>query len=516
MPGVLLLSFLFILFVGTALYERGRRKKLELPSLGFRGIWSSYASSVTDCFRANAAIQEGCRRYGNRLFTFAQVGQWVVVVKAKEHVKDFYNAPENVLSMEMAAEELLQLHHTVGRQFCDETYHISAIKTSLNQNLGSILPEMVDEIVSGYADVVDSQFSDNTEEWKPIRALDSFTRIICRSSNRVFVGLPLCRDEDYCQLASQFSTNVLVCGPMIKFLLPAFLRPLAGAVFKAVFRHHKRILGHLLPLIEQRKQRRYELGAEKIQNDMLTWLMDTAPVGHEYSADSLAMRMLNVNFVAVHTTSKTFTHALYHLASKPSYIPILRAEAQNYLGKGEPTNWSKEALGRCIKLDSFLKESQRLNGMGALWMPRMAVDDFTFSDGTKIVPGTFVATAATAIHEDEEIYERPLEFEGLRFSSARELRNDPGDLDKFEPDSENDWKYRLTGTSPHCLSFGGGRHICPGRFFASLELKCLMAYLVLHYDVKTPVEGVRPPDDWFGPTSHPSRNAEILFRRILP
>jgi hypothetical protein len=120
-------------------------------------------------------------QYGDKLFTFAQIGQWVVVVKAKERVKDFYNAPEDVLSMEVAAEEvrcilpsppkvtllknsvqLLQLQHTVGRQFCDETYHISAIKTSLNQNLADVLPRMVDEIVCGYTDVLDSKLRGGT------------------------------------------------------------------------------------------------------------------------------------------------------------------------------------------------------------------------------------------------------------------------------------------------------------------------------------------------------------------
>ncbi|KAJ6531847.1 cytochrome P450 [Mycena capillaripes] len=511
MPTVLVFILLLVIFLTTALYERGRRKQSELPPLGFKGVWTSYASSVTDTFRSNAAIQEKCKEYGDRLFTFSQVGQWVVIVKAKERVKDFYNAPEEVLSMEVAAEELLQLHQLVGRQFCDETYHIPAIKTSLNQNLTTILPQLVDEIVYGYKDILDSQLGDS-KEWKPVRALDTFTRIICRSSNRVFVGLPLCRDEDYCQLASQFSSNVLLCGPMVKFLLPRFLRPLAGVLFKTIFRHHQRMLKHLGPMIAARRKQHPKGNDE---NDMLTWLMETAPADQEYSAESLAMRMLNVNFVAIHTTSKTFTHALYHLASKPFYIPILRAEAQKYLGKDDPATWTKEALGRCIRLDSFLKESQRLNGMGALWMPRMAVDHFTFSDGTKITPGTFVATAATAIHEDAEIYDRPLDFDGLRFSTMREQRNDPNDLDTFEPDSDDDWKYRLTGTSPHCLSFGGGRHICPGRFFASLELKCLVAYLVLNYDVKTPVDGNRPPDEWFGPTSNPARNADILFRRVM-
>ncbi|KAJ7678861.1 cytochrome P450 [Mycena polygramma] len=350
MPTVLVLLLLLLIFIATALHERGRRKQSELPSLGFRGIWASYCSSVTDTFRSNAAIQDKCREYGDRLFTFAQVGQWVVVVKAKERVKDFYNAPEDVLSMELAAEELLQLHHLVGRQFCDETYHIAAIKTSLNQNLTNILPTLLDEIVCGYKSVLDSQLGDG-KEWRRVRALDTFTRIICRSSNRIFVGLPLCRNQEYCQLASHFSSNVLLCGPMVKFLLPRFLRPLAGVLFKAIFRHHQRMLKHLGPMIADRREKRANGNAE--ENDMLAWLMDTAPVGQHYSAESLAMRMLNVNFVAIHTTSKTITHAIYHLASKPSYIPILRAEAQKWLGQGHPTTWTKEAIGRCIRLDSF-------------------------------------------------------------------------------------------------------------------------------------------------------------------
>lgn len=263
-PSMFLFVFLLLIFVTTVLHERARRKQLVLPSLGFKGIWVSYIGSIADCFRANAAIQERCKTYGDKLFTFAQVGQWVVVVRAKDHVRDFYNAPEDVLSMEIAAEELLQLHHTVGRQFCDETYHIPAIKTSLNQNLAEILPKLVDEIERGFIDVVDSKLG-NDGDWKPIRALDAFTRIICRSSNRVFVGLPLCRNDDYCKLTSHFSTNLLVCGPMIKFLLPEFLRPLAGIVFRAFFRHHERMLKHLRPLIRDRQNQRAHGGSEMVE-----------------------------------------------------------------------------------------------------------------------------------------------------------------------------------------------------------------------------------------------------------
>lgn len=54
--------------------------------------------------------------------------------------------------------------------------------------------------------------------------------------------------------------------------------------------------------------------------------------------------------------------------------------------------------------------------------------------------------------------------------------------------------------------------ISPGRFFAALELKCMLALTVLNYDVKMAKGGVRPADDWYGPASVPSHSAEVLFR----
>ena len=69
-------------------------------------------------------------------------------------------------------------------------------------------------------------------------------KIVCRTSNRVFVGLPLCeydviqeafvlympfllgRDPDYRQLNEQFTINVVI-GARIINLFPKFLRPYA-------------------------------------------------------------------------------------------------------------------------------------------------------------------------------------------------------------------------------------------------------------------------------------------------
>uniref|UniRef100_A0A0W0GF56 Cytochrome p450 n=1 Tax=Moniliophthora roreri TaxID=221103 RepID=A0A0W0GF56_MONRR len=90
------------------------------------------------------------------------------------------------------------------------------------------------------------------------------------------------------------------------------------------------------------------------------------------------------------------------------------------------------------------------------------------------------------------------------------MRGKPTEQEEY---TSQDWVHRMTGTSDTFLAFGSGRHLCPGRFFASLELKIFMAYLVLNYDVKMAREGMRPPNEWLGPMSEPSTKARVLFRR---
>jgi cytochrome P450 len=144
------------------------------------------------------------------------------------------------------------------------------------------------------------------------------------------------------------------------------------------------------------------------------------------------------------------------------YQPILRAEIEEYLDLSEPRSWSRAALSRCVKLDSFLKESLRINGNGALWIPRKSVQSFSLSDSTHIPAGHFMALPARAIHHDPNIYERPEIFDGLRFYAKQELHNDSGChmMARDEQGEEEDLgRNSMTSPSPSYIAFGGGRHL---------------------------------------------------------
>lgn len=53
----------------------------------------------------------------------------------------------------------------------------------------------------------------------------------------------------------------------------------------------------------------------------------------------------------------------------------------------------------------------------------------------------------------------------------------------------------------------------PGRFFAANELKAMMAYIVVNYDVKFEDDGIRPPNKWLGLTIIPDPTASVMFRK---
>lgn len=157
-------------------------------------------------------------------------------------------------------------------------------------------------------------------------------------------------------------------------------------------------------------------------------------------------------------------------------------------------------------------------------LPRKSLVSYTFPDGTVVPPGMIISTAPTGAQHDEEYYERAEEFDGLRFWKLRD-----GDATKGLDGSE-EIKHRLTSASPGFLAFGAGKHIwygsilhmalvthtccsSPGRFFGSLELKCMIAHLLLRFDMKMEDEGIRPKNEWFGPICMPAVHANVLFRR---
>jgi len=205
---------------------------------------------------------------------------------------------------------------------------------------------------------------------------------------------------------------------------------------------------------------------------------------------------MTINFAAIHTSSLTFLHAFYYLAAFPEYMQPLRDEVEEIV---RSEGWTKAGLDRMYKIDSFIKESQRLRPLSNLLLTRVVGNDYTFSDGTTVPGGTLVAVSSHKIHLNDKVYNDPTTFDGFRFSKMRLASSEK--------------KVGMVTPSQDHLPFGLGRHACPGRYFAACELKLMFAHIVTTYDVKLENEGIRPPDMWVMTTCVPNPNTNVLFRK---
>ncbi|KAE9393366.1 cytochrome P450 [Gymnopus androsaceus JB14] len=415
-------------------------------------------------------------------FKIPHIDRWEVVVSGKEMIEDMKKASDMDLSFVEALRESMQSDYTLGAAPAQDPYHIAVVRTPLTRNLGARFDDIREEIVLAMQDQIPAKGVDHYDspilcpiifgeasEWIKVPMLYTVMKIVSRTSNRFFVGAPLS----------------LYASSRQMFLLAV-----------------KRATKHLEPLILERLRKEEEYGSSEWPdkpNDLISWLLDEAQGERRNNIISnIVLRVLHINFGAIHTTSITFTSCLFRLAGNPELVQILREEVEPII---KELGWSKATMGQMKKLDSFMKETQRLSGnVGATSMNRMALRDFTFSNGTVIPAGTIVSVASYAMNRDDEIYEEADTLNPFRFSNMRAQEGEST-------------KHQMAGLDPSYMLFGGGRQMCPGRFFAVNELKALLAHVLVTYDLKFENGGEYPPDEWQGASVNPNRSAMVMFRK---
>ena len=123
------------------------------------------------------------------------------------------------------------------------------------------------------------------------------------------------------------------------------------------------------------------------------------------------------------------------------------------------------------------------------------------SDGTHLPHGTKVLSPLAGVARDDRYYASANTFDPFRFFRMR----------KQSDEDANRWQ--LTSISDTSLNFGAGKHACPGRFFAGNEIKMVLSYLLLQFDLKLKDGQERPKAMTLMMTKTPNPKGEVLFRR---
>ncbi|KAK8079169.1 hypothetical protein PG994_002976 [Apiospora phragmitis] len=519
-PAVLGPVLAVISYVLYQILRSSRAKLPDLPIVGAKpGEWFPLqrarwrnASNMQD------TAQQAYRQYRHQACIFPVAGDY------DYELQWLLDQPDSSVSMHQRTKDILQTDHTVMEpELVNNPVHHALVKGVMTRETGNLVPELFDEIQHGVGELYGSV----PGVTKEITVYTAVQQLVCQITNRVFVGLPLCRNKELLKNGIAYAMDVPITGNMLKFVWEP-LRPLAALVLTLPNRiHTNRFVKLLRPEVERRianydaRQADPETkAADEVPNDFLQWSLNQAKAsGDPYlnRVYSLASRVLLLNFASIHTSSFAMTHVLFDLAATaPAHVEELRHEIKTVLAKHDGV-WDKRMLQKMLKLDSTMRESQRLNSMVTFATSRLVVhpEGITTPSGVHIPPGAVVGGPSYPVFHDEAIYPDPYSFKPFRFAEKRQQEG--GADEKRDSTTTTTTSYvqcarqAWATTSPEFVAFGHGRHACPGRFFASTELKLVLAYVLLHYDIEHLEQ--RPSNTWFSTSRLPPMKATLKMTR---
>ncbi|KAK7742722.1 hypothetical protein SLS63_000287 [Diaporthe eres] len=393
------------------------------------------------------------------------------------------------------------------------THDEDIVQKVTRQNITQSLNLITDDLSEEANMVLEEKLGEN-EEWTSMALKPFVLDLVARLSSRLFVGEDLCRNDEWLELSKNYTLDSFAAGRALRSWPFALRRIMVWLLpeWKKIRQDVADARRILAPVVDKRLEWNRMADAKGVPRpktgDTIQWFQDA------FERNGLEPRpadaQLALSVVAIHTTTELLTGTLLDLAQNGDFIDSLREEMipileeQNAVGNGDAEgtgkrHWKKNSLYKLKLLDSALKESQRMHTRDIASMRRIAEAPVKLSDGTVIPKGAFTWVTLDA-YRNPDIYANPKEYNPRRFL---DLRNQPG--------QENKWQ--LVSTTADHLGFGHGEHSCPGRFFASNEVKIALVHLLMKYDWKL-ADGQRPGDVVKGGSEiGVDAEARVLFRR---
>ncbi|EEQ30552.1 conserved hypothetical protein [Microsporum canis CBS 113480] len=350
-----------------------------------------------------------------------------IVVSSANHIKEIDAAPDNVLSLQAAAKQMLQPKYTMNnfnwfdKRGVEGTPLVRTLRTLLTNNVPKLIPD-IRMAISGMFD----ELHDSLPVMNGVKAAPLYPMVkeaVAYSNALAFFGQELAQNKEFMKAAVDFIENTLLIAEIIR-LLPSSIAPLGainniwlvrtvGKLLAKQFRSHDILHSTLIPVTEERLQERAQklLGHNTpTHKDCIQWVMECSPKQKPWSAERIVHELMALWFGSVHVVTTTVCFAVHDLCLHSEYIELLRKEL-------EGPQWEAfEKTGNGLPfLDSFLKESMRTTPVESISTRRQALQPFELSDGTRIEVGEWFCTPQRAMMRDPANFEKPLEFHGLRF-----------------------------------------------------------------------------------------------------
>jgi hypothetical protein len=442
----------------------------SIPWQGYGKGWIAGMRNYFAVTKSKEWVIAGYEKYSKNDKVFVlppTLGMSAEIVVPRSQMSWMFDQPDSVLSTSEAHFDVLQGDYCfVDPIILRDPYHEHVVHKNMVRNLNAIIPDLAEEVPGSIEDI----YGLDTEAYRAVEVMDSFMRMIPRLTNRMLVGPTLCREKKYLDAILSFTKDI-IRTQMIMFLVPKALHPVVGGLLSFTSKYHYWLSSRFtVPLIKERLEvlRKKDAGDSaykdwKEPHDYISWTYRTAQAEgrlDELQPDRIAKRVMPLNFASIHTTSLTAYETMINiLGADANVIESLREEAYHVLS--EEGGWTKQGLSRMHRMDSAIRESQRVSPIALTFISRKVVakEGVVSPEGVHLKYGTFLSCPWAPVALDEEIHEQDAAvFDAFRYSRPKEAYDA---LAPEEREKANTLKLKQSGmvTTSHAhLPFGHGRH----------------------------------------------------------
>ncbi|KAL3431896.1 cytochrome P450 [Aspergillus tetrazonus] len=381
------------------------------------------------------------------------------------HIKQLIQAPDAHLSLHALAKDMFQPTHTMDGLTVDDcmsangTIHQRALQAELRSQLPALTQPLSECIARTLTKEV-SQASGSPaafgDGWRALQLFPLAKRLVVSANALVFFGPEVSSNPIFLNAALEYPEHMMQTAETLR-LLPSALTVL---------------LDTLIPIVERRlleNQSRPEQAEAPVPRDCIQFFVNA--VKHKkqldkWHAQRIVQVLLGIWFASVHQPAMCLFYALDDLCLHPEYVVPLREKISQAL---------QIDLSTLPLLDAFLKESARLHPTDSISVRRKALRPFVFSDGTNLAKGDVACIPMQPALQNPESYVDPLTFNPHRFLK-----------DTMTSTNLSSSRSRFTDVDVAFPIWGLGKHACPGRLYASLLLKLVLAHVLLRFEIKLP------------------------------
>ncbi|OTB17426.1 hypothetical protein K445DRAFT_276748 [Daldinia sp. EC12] len=452
--------------LSAALIYQNRPKNVKLSGRSL--FWGKWLSTLDFTIHGSQTIVDSYRKSKRQPFAVPALREYLILVSNPKHILEVARCPESILSFHDAMKNRLR-HKITMMGFehneidSDEYVTMQVIKMHLRKNLPVLNPVIQRAVERGFPAYLKGATQSAKGEVLITPVFSLVKAIVGRVNNQIFFGDELSQNEEFAKAAMRYPWDGSTTGEICRYL-PEAIVPIVGRIMMALSGSMRRVDHHVTKLVDKRLKELADGTGEKQHVDITQFVIISSKTPGQREPRRMVQLIAALLFAVSLAVPMALYWAIINLCVHREYIDALREEIQAV----EQQQLSDPLKGMRL-LDSFLRESGRLNPPDSLSVQRKAVKTFKLSDGTTIPTGNLVAVPQYAVMRDPEYYPNPEQFNPRRFYLEEDLTSDNA-------------VQRFTDVNIQYPFWGAPTKSCPGRWYASDVLKMILVHLLKNYD----------------------------------